>query len=290
MVELLKRLISYPIRYLPSLRKRFWTQFYNFVARAVDHDDFIYMNLGYADLDARTDELNLEEPGELHRFSDELYRHVAGAVDLRDQDVLEIGCGRGGGSAYVMQSLKPRTLTAVDISGRAIERCHERYQIEGLSFQQADAESLPFEDDRFDAVVSVESSNVYSSRARFLAEVRRVLRPKGYFLYTDMANPWLDKMSIENLHELLNHCGLSVLKAENISRNVLKARELLSESSQYRECLARWTGSYGTKRTQLLSDIFCLKGSACYQRLETGETEYWCWVMQKPGRHADPRA
>jgi len=281
MIELLKRLISFPIRHVPTLRKKFWTQFYNFTARIIDHEDFIYMNLGYADLEERAEKINLEDPHQLNRFSEQLYQHVAGAIDLRDREVLEIGSGRGGGSAYIMQSFKPKTLTAVDISGVAIERCRHRHKIYGLSFQQADAESLPFEGHRFDAVVSIESSNVYSSRARFLAEVRRVLRPQGYFLYADMVNPLVDQMSIENLHQLLNHCGLNLLNAENITANVLKARELLSESSLYRERLAQW-GRSSKKRSPLMNSIFCLKGSACYERLKTGQTQYGCWVMQKP--------
>lgn len=288
-VELLKRLISYSLKRVPSFQKRFWAQFYNFVARAIRHDDFVYMNLGYADLDGRTSAIRLEEPGQLHHLSDQLYQHVAGAVDLGGQEVLEIGCGRGGGSSYLMQHLKPKTLTAVDISHVTIERCKQTHKISGLSFMRANAESLQFADSTFDAVVCIESSHCYLSRARFLAEVARVLRPKGYFLYADLLNPVFDSISIETLNGLLSNCGLHVLKAENISANVLRAREILSESSLYKDCITRWTGSRG-KRNKVMSSIFCLKGTSSYRRLSAGEMQYWCWVMQKPQKEGPPWA
>ncbi len=280
MIEFIKKIVSYPIRRMPLLRKRFWKQFYDFTARAVADDDFVFMNLGYADLNAAIDSVRLQDPSQVNYFSEQLYQHVAGAVSLKDKEVLEIGCGRGGGSAFITRSLGPRSVTALDYSGVAIERCKQRYNIARLTFQQGDAEALPFADQSFDAVVSVESSNVYASREKFVAEVRRVLRPSGYFLFADMANPFLDNMSIGHLRQLLDRSGLKMIKAENITANVLKAREILSDSPAFEKSMARWAKSLG-KSTQSMRAVFCLKGSVCYQRLETGQTEFWRWVMQK---------
>jgi len=50
---------------------------------------------------------------------------------------------------------------------------------------QGDAESLPFADESFDAVINVEAAHGYPNFPRFLAEVARVLRPGGRFLYAD---------------------------------------------------------------------------------------------------------
>ena len=49
-----------------------------------------------------------------------------------------------------------------------------------------DAESLPFGDEMFDAVVNVESSHCYGSTPAFLAQVKRVLRCGGHFLFADL--------------------------------------------------------------------------------------------------------
>jgi len=67
----------------------------------------------------------------------------------------------------------------------SIEKCRERHKLPGLDFVQGDAENLPFPDQSFDAVINVEASHQYPHFPRFLEEVARVLRPGGYFLYTD---------------------------------------------------------------------------------------------------------
>ena len=50
---------------------------------------------------------------------------------------------------------------------------------------QGNAESLPFPDESFDAVINVEASHAYPHFDRFLPELTRVLRPRGHFLYAD---------------------------------------------------------------------------------------------------------
>ena len=56
---------------------------------------------------------------------------------------------------------------------------------QGLSYVQADAENLPFDDASFDVVINVESSHCYPHIDRFLSEVRRVLAPGGCFGIVD---------------------------------------------------------------------------------------------------------
>ena len=118
------------------------------------NDDFIFMNLGYASLDPEADEKPPEELSQIDRFSEKLYHHVIGDTNIQGKDVLEVGCGRGGGSVYIMQHFHPKRLTAVDIAQRAIERCKAVHNMSGIHFQQADAMSLPFSDKSFDAVIA----------------------------------------------------------------------------------------------------------------------------------------
>ncbi|HYX99219.1 MAG TPA: class I SAM-dependent methyltransferase, partial [Mycobacterium sp.] len=55
----------------------------------------------------------------------------------------------------------------------------------GLEFVHGNAESMPFADESFDAVINVEASHAYPHFDRFLSEMVRVLRPGGHFLYAD---------------------------------------------------------------------------------------------------------
>jgi ubiquinone/menaquinone biosynthesis C-methylase UbiE len=58
----------------------------------------------------------------------------------------------------------------------------------GSIFVHGDAENLPFPDESFDAVVTGDASHIYPHFERFLAEVTRVLRRGGHFLYADFRN------------------------------------------------------------------------------------------------------
>jgi SAM-dependent methyltransferase len=108
---------------------------------------------------------------------------TAGQVDLSDKQVQEVSCGHGGGASYLVRTLHPASYTGLDFNADGIAFCQKRHQLPGLDFVHGDAESLPFGDESFDAVIIVEASHAYPRLPRLLAEVARVLRPGGHFLY-----------------------------------------------------------------------------------------------------------
>ncbi len=122
---------------------------------------------------------------EPNRYCIQLYHVAASQVDLTGKKVLEISCGAGGGASYIMRKPGPASYTGVDLNPASIDKCRERHQLPGLDLVQGIAEELPFPDESFDAVINVEASHQYPHFPRFLAEVARVLRPGGHFLYTD---------------------------------------------------------------------------------------------------------
>jgi SAM-dependent methyltransferase len=75
--------------------------------------------------------------------------------------------------------------TGLDLNPNGIAFCQKRHDLPGLDFVHGNAEDLRFDDQSFDAVLNVEASHLYSEFPRFLAEVARVLRPGGHFLYAD---------------------------------------------------------------------------------------------------------
>ena len=81
--------------------------------------------------------------------------------------------------------MHPASYTGLDLNPAGIEFCQKRHNLPGLDFVHGDAENLPFADQSFDAVINVEASHLYPHFPRFLAEVARVLRPGGHFLYAD---------------------------------------------------------------------------------------------------------
>ena len=158
--------------------------FYRIQTRLIATNDVVFLNVGYEEEPPMA--LPLAESDEPNRFHIQLYHRTATQVDLNGKRVLEVGCGHGGGASYLMRTAGPASYTGLDLNPAAIAFCRTRHVLPGVDFVHGDAEKLPFPDRSFDAVINIESSAAYPHFSRFLAEVARVLRPTGHFLYADL--------------------------------------------------------------------------------------------------------
>jgi SAM-dependent methyltransferase len=97
--------------------------------------------------------------------------------------ILELGCGTGNDAARLADA--GYSVTAVDLSSEAVGRARARYG-SVARFVIADmTQQLPFPGGSFDAVMSNVAMHMFPdavTRAVF-AEVRRVVRPGGLFLF-----------------------------------------------------------------------------------------------------------
>jgi tocopherol O-methyltransferase len=109
----------------------------------------------------------------------------AWATSGNSPHILDVGCGIGGSSLYLAQKYNATaigiTLSPVQAS-RATERAKEAGLATDVQFQVADALEMPFADDTFDFVWSMESGEHMPDKEKFLAECYRVLKPRGTFL------------------------------------------------------------------------------------------------------------
>lgn len=213
----------------PSLNRPIWKLWYQYISGLDKEANMVFMNYGYADIDLNAKKIKLKSVDEKDRYCIQLYRHVADDIHLKGKDLLEIGCGRGGGSSYIMRYLKPKSMVGMDFSKKAIEFCKKNYHFKDLFFSVGSAESLPFEDNKFDAVINVESSHCYMDIGRFLSEVSRIVKPGGYFLFADFRN----KKDIKFLQKQLEHFGLELVKKKDITKNVIKSLNLCNKRKRF---------------------------------------------------------
>jgi arsenite methyltransferase len=116
-----------------------------------------------------------------------------------DENVLDVGCGRGLFLVGAAKRLKTGKATGVDIwqsgdlSGNSAEAAQRNAKTEGVAgrvkIETADARELPFAAGSFDVVVSsLALHNLPSSqeRAKALNEIARVLKPGGYLAILDI--------------------------------------------------------------------------------------------------------
>jgi SAM-dependent methyltransferase len=99
--------------------------------------------------------------------------------------VLEIGAGPGFNLPHYPQGPQELVVTdSLDGMLRRAERRAERVGVE-VATARAPVESLPYEDDSFDTVVASFLLCSVDDQDRALAEVRRVLKPTGRYLFLE---------------------------------------------------------------------------------------------------------
>ena len=90
---LLHRIFDSVCSISPAIRRSAWKIWYRYITELDKGAQVTFMNYGYAD----PKKIILKKSDEKDRYCIQLYHHVASAVSLKGRDVLEVGCGRGGG-------------------------------------------------------------------------------------------------------------------------------------------------------------------------------------------------
>jgi SAM-dependent methyltransferase len=270
------------LRAAPQLRapaeRLLWRGFYELASLRGREAGTTLMNYGYAAGE------EIEAGAGEDRFGLALYAAVAAGQELSGKQVLEVGCGRGGGSAFVFERFAPASMTGVDLARTAIERCRRRYGRPGLRFLAGDAQSLPLPAEAFDAVINVESSHCYPDMAAFLAEVRRVLRPRGRLLLADFrpsgASP-ADAAPKDDVHALrrqLADAGLATVQEEDITAEVLRALSLATPAVR-----ARVQRRVPRPLRRYALEFSAIEGSAVFRAFADGSLTYLRFVLEKGG-------
>jgi SAM-dependent methyltransferase len=247
----------------------FFRRWYRFVNHADKKAEVIFMNYGFAD-DSHA--MPLDPCDEPNRYPIQLYHQLVKAHDLENKDILEIGCGRGGGLAFLNKLLKPSSAIGIDMDKTAVEFCNRFWAKPGLSFMQGDAQSVPLADNSFDVIINVESSHRYQDITLFLREVKRLLRPGGIFLMTDFRGH--DKMP--ELLEYFGGSGLQMTGNVNVTPQVVRALEL--DDDRRRNLVKNLVPRF---IHWIALDFAGTKGSPTYRRFASGKWIYFNYFFRK---------
>lgn len=247
-----------------------WKKWYQRLAAGYKKQDWRFMNYGYACADRPA--LHNEADEESRLFI-QLYQCALADVNTRGKQILEVGCGRGGGADYIARYLEPASVVGVDFAKNVIDLCNQFYKQSNLSFLEGNAEKLPLADNLFDVVVNIESSHCYRNMEAFVAEVSRVLKPGGVFVCADLRTP----AAMEKLESIFKSSPLKQLAKKEITPNVLQALDEISERKK--EAIEERVPSFWRS---LFCEFSGVRNSQIYRGFQEGKIVYWCARFQKP--------
>lgn len=259
---------------------KIWTKILYETTRDIFKPSPIFLNLGFVELDPDRESLPLSGDDEMYRLAIQLYEHVLGDADLTGKSILEVGCGNGGGASYIVRTRRPASYVGVDLLPGHIEMCRRSHDQPNLSFQIGDAEKLPFEDERFDGIVNVESSHSYNSMENFLSEVKRVLKPQGNFWFADLrptTDEWGENRNLAALERQIADSRLKIVERTNITDNVLAAMDALEDAKQ----MLMDMNDISTANRRHFEEIMLCRNSHNYKKLKNREWEYVHFVLSK---------
>jgi ubiquinone/menaquinone biosynthesis C-methylase UbiE len=96
-----------------------------------------------------------------------------------EDHAIDIGCGPGHVTNMMAQS--GAKVVGVDLSPEMVKQARSLYS--SLTFQEANAERLPFEDDTFDVALINFAIHHFARPQVACAEIRRILKPQGRFVF-----------------------------------------------------------------------------------------------------------
>lgn len=261
------KLFNFINRKFPELGSLLVRSWYWYINKMDEKGECVFFNYGYAGK-----KIKLGENDERNRLQIQLYDHVASKIDLKNKELLEIGCGRGGGASYIASYLQPKSVTGLDLCKKSIEFCRKRNSSNNLSFKQGSAVNLPFNDECFDAVINIESSHSYLEFGRFLREAHRVLRKNGFMLFADFRN----KNDLASLERAIKNSGFNIVLKEDITENVIEAMK--KDNERKLALIKKFIPSLFHNPARQFAGT---EGSEVYDSFINRKREYFCFVLKK---------
>jgi ubiquinone/menaquinone biosynthesis C-methylase UbiE len=104
------------------------------------------------------------------------------AAAMAPKRILETAAGTGVVTAALASALPQSEIIATDLNQAMLDVASSRVSASNVSFREADALALPFDDGSFDLVVCQFGIMFYPDKVAGNAEARRVLRDGGRYL------------------------------------------------------------------------------------------------------------
>ena len=239
-----------------------WKLWYNYLAK---RSDINTMNYGYHPTRKIMKKKTIPTCFDLEVDKNPLCLYEFISRKLRGK-VLEVGCGRGGGLYYLAKTNPDITFVGLDYSKQNISKARDKFSAPNLTYINGNSMDLPFEDETFDVVLNVESSHCYDKFEKFVTEVRRVLKPRGIFNYTDFRpdpRECMRKYFKINVHEDISTNVMSSIQEMVVVRNAALEAFFKNRCIMNNKLVRRW-----------IFEFIGSPGGSVYSRIKDGQNAY----------------
>lgn len=162
------------------------------------------------------------------------YKGIINNLDCsRNDRILDIGFGNG----YLINNLAKKNegdFYGIEISEDMIKTGYKRnYKLieqEKVHLVKGNVMDIPFEDDFFDKIYTVNTVYFWEDLDKSLLEIKRALKPNGIFINAIYSKEWLDKIkytqhgfskySPSELVEITSSNGLNILKITETKKDI----------------------------------------------------------------------
>lgn len=103
--------------------------------------------------------------------------------DLKDKDVLDLGCGFGWHCRFAREQ-QANSAIGVDISEKMLKRAREKTNDPAVTYFHMPIEEINFSDSQFDVVISSLAFHYIESFESICKKVHDYLRPGGIFIFS----------------------------------------------------------------------------------------------------------
>lgn len=232
------------------------------------------------------------------RFGKEAYRRLTDFPEIKSMinekngnvKILEVGCGTGAGANLTSHIHTESHYTALDMQTQAISTCkrmHAHEHVPGkhgkLECVQANGMNMPFGDSEFDIVIVSEThiaeyGYLTEEDLKILGEIRRVLKPNGYFSWGNalVTETW---DHIENY--MRGHKDWEIIHFNDVTDGAILARdqdfdrvEAFFQSSADVVAVVHWFPQCKRVLKHILLDFYRHPGTRLYEVMVDGRHKY----------------
>lgn len=113
-----------------------------------------------------------------------LYKKALDGLSLDNKTILEVGCGRGGGSKWISDTYNVN-MYGCDITPVHIAVC-KKNEKENLKYTVANADELPYQAESMDVIFSIEASQAFQNLNKFFERAASIIKNNGTIVILDM--------------------------------------------------------------------------------------------------------